>query len=100
MAAAAAAASAAAAARLATARSRAPLLPTLTPCSARARPGSLPGQLEKITSRIAKLCIGLNMKFIDPAGVAVKVVKGACAPSPPPPPPPGPPLPPHPCAAR
>jgi len=35
--------------------------------------------LNKITARIAKLCHGLNMNFIDPAGVAVKVVKGMYA---------------------
>jgi ribonucleoside-diphosphate reductase subunit M1 len=35
--------------------------------------------LNKITARIAKLCQGLNMNFIDPAGVAVKVVKGMYA---------------------
>ena len=31
---------------------------------------------EKITSRIAKLCYGLDMNFVDPAEIAQKVIQG------------------------
>ncbi|GFS29568.1 ribonucleoside-diphosphate reductase large subunit [Nephila pilipes] len=31
---------------------------------------------DKITSRIQKLCYGLNMDYIDPAGVTLKVING------------------------
>jgi ribonucleoside-diphosphate reductase subunit M1 len=41
-------------------------------------PANLDGRRErvafdKITSRIAKLCYGLNTKFVDPAEIAQKV---------------------------
>jgi ribonucleoside-diphosphate reductase subunit M1 len=32
--------------------------------------------LDKITHRIRKLCYGLDMKFVDPVGIAMKVVTG------------------------
>lgn len=35
-----------------------------------------PVQFDKITTRINKLCYGLNMDFIDPAAIAVKVIQG------------------------
>jgi len=31
---------------------------------------------DKITSRIQKLCYGLNMDFVDPAGITMKVISG------------------------
>lgn len=33
-------------------------------------------RFDKITSRIEKLCYGLNMRFVDPATVALKVISG------------------------
>jgi ribonucleotide reductase alpha subunit len=35
-----------------------------------------PVQFDKITTRTNKLCYGLNMDFIDPAAIAVKVIQG------------------------
>ncbi|EDM18189.1 ribonucleotide reductase M1 (mapped), isoform CRA_a [Rattus norvegicus] len=31
---------------------------------------------DKITSRIQKLCYGLNMDFVDPAQITMKVIQG------------------------
>jgi ribonucleoside-diphosphate reductase subunit M1 len=32
--------------------------------------------LDKITSRIQKLCYGLNMDFVDPVSITLKVISG------------------------
>lgn len=49
-------------------------VPSLPPTSADGR--QEPVLFDKITSRISKLCYGLNQEFIDPAEITMKVISG------------------------